>query len=61
VCAAFPEGIPQELAFEETPHIEPWHGDDGIHFEPKKGYEDFRRGSPFMTFKRQIPCARPKP
>lgn len=34
-CAAFPEGIPDEIIEEGLPHTEPYPGDNGIKFEPK--------------------------
>jgi len=36
VCAAFPEGIPDEIAYGENPHTKPFQGDNGIQFEKKK-------------------------
>jgi len=43
VCAAFPDGIPQEIAFGENPHAKPVPGDHGIQFKagplPEQGGE----------------------
>ena len=33
VCAAFPKGIPDEIAFGDDLHLEPVPGDHGIQFE----------------------------
>lgn len=35
VCAAFPQGIPQEIAYGDNPHTEPYPGDNGIQYEPE--------------------------
>ena len=32
-CAAFPDGIPDEILFSHTRHMEPYPGDHGIQFE----------------------------
>lgn len=32
-CAAFPDGIPAEIAFGSNKHIKPYPGDNGIQFE----------------------------
>ena len=34
VCAAFPNGIPDEIWDGENDHTEPFPGDNGIQFEP---------------------------
>ena len=34
ICAAFPDGIPPEIAYGDNPHTEPVPGDHGIRFEP---------------------------
>lgn len=36
VCKAFPKGIPEEIAFGNNPHTEPYKGDHGIQFEQVK-------------------------
>ena len=33
-CAAFPDGIPEELRIGPTEHTQPYPGDHGIRFEP---------------------------
>lgn len=33
VCAAFPKGIPDEIAYGDNLHIKPVKGDNGIQFE----------------------------
>ncbi len=33
-CAAFPEGIPEEILNGEVDHHEPYEGDHGIQYEP---------------------------
>jgi hypothetical protein len=32
-CAAFPKGIPDEIAYGDNLHLEPFPGDHGIQFE----------------------------
>lgn len=33
VCAAFPDGIPKEIAYGNELHIQPYEGDNGIQYE----------------------------
>lgn len=35
-CTAFPQGIPMAIAAGDFDHRQPWPGDNGIRFEPKK-------------------------
>ena len=35
VCEAFPDGIPDEIAYGENDHTEPFEGDSGISFRSK--------------------------
>ena len=32
-CEAFPEGIPEEIAYGDNPHTSPYPGDHGIRYE----------------------------
>lgn len=34
-CLAFPEGIPDEIAYGDNPHTAPYPGDHGIRYEKK--------------------------
>lgn len=36
VCAAFPNGIPDEIAYGDNPHTHPVEGDNGIQFEEEE-------------------------
>jgi hypothetical protein len=36
ICAAFPKGIPEEIAYGDNLHLEPYPGDHGIPFEEAK-------------------------
>lgn len=33
VCKAFPDGIPDEIAYGDNKHLKPYPGDNGIQFE----------------------------
>jgi len=33
VCRAFPEGIPEEIAYGDDEHLNPFSGDNGIQYE----------------------------
>lgn len=33
ICAAFPDGIPEQISYGENLHLEPFPGDHGIQFE----------------------------
>lgn len=35
-CAAFPEGIPKEIAYGTNLHLDPYKGDSGIQYEQAK-------------------------
>jgi hypothetical protein len=37
VCAAFPDGIPAEIALGLNMHTAPFPGDHGVRYEPKGG------------------------
>lgn len=39
-CAAFPEGIPDEIAYGPVLHHLPYPGDRGIQYEPPEGEEE---------------------
>jgi hypothetical protein len=39
VCAAFPAGIPGDIAVGEDDHSSPYPGDHGIQFEPRPELE----------------------
>ena len=39
ICAAFPEGIPDEILFNEDWHRDPFEGDHGIQWQPTGGFE----------------------
>lgn len=45
VCAAFPDGIPVEIAYGNNDHTEPFEGDNGIQFEPGLFGEEEEGGS----------------
>jgi hypothetical protein len=34
VCKAFPDGIPDDIAYGDNPHTTPYPGDGGVRFEP---------------------------
>ena len=36
-CKAFPTGIPEEIAYGENDHTQPFAGDNGIRFESSDG------------------------
>lgn len=36
ICKAFPEGIPDAIAYGSNPHRSPYQGDHGIQFAPEK-------------------------
>lgn len=36
-CAAFPEGIPEEILLGDHQHDKPFSGDSGIQYEPADG------------------------
>lgn len=36
VCKAFPDGIPDEIAYGSNPHTKPFPGDRGVQFEPEQ-------------------------
>ena len=38
VCEAFPDGIPEEIAYGTNPHTEPYVGDNGIQFEEESDW-----------------------
>lgn len=33
ICRAFPDGIPHDILCGNNPHLDPYPGDSGIHFE----------------------------
>lgn len=37
VCAAFPDGIPEAIAYGQNLHLSPYPGDHGIRFEANAG------------------------
>jgi hypothetical protein len=39
-CAAFPDGIPDEILWNEVRHDDPYPGDHGIQFEPMANSPD---------------------
>ena len=43
ICDAFPDGIPEHILNNEFIHTKPYHGDNGIQFEPIGG-SDVRVG-----------------
>lgn len=42
-CAAFPNGIPDEIRYGDNPHTEPFEGDHGIRYLPLPGFESKER------------------
>lgn len=38
-CAAFPEGIPDDIWWNRADHRQPFNGDNGIRWEPLDGAE----------------------
>jgi hypothetical protein len=40
VCAAFPKGIPEEIAYGDNLHLEPYPGDHGIQYEAEAEVAD---------------------
>lgn len=43
-CAAFPDGIPEDILNQDNDHTEPVEGDNGIQFEPR-----FKDSTPVRT------------
>lgn len=41
ICAAFPQGIPQEVLLTIHDHRLPFDGDHGVRYEPTSEEEDF--------------------
>ena len=39
-CAAFPEGIPEEIFLSRFDHRRPYPGDKGFRFEPAEGFDE---------------------
>lgn len=35
-CAAFPDGIPNEIAYGDNKHLTPYPGDNGIQYEKEE-------------------------
>jgi hypothetical protein len=44
-CAAFPGGVPEEIAVARVRHDQPYPGDNGIRYEMAEDYRPPRRGS----------------
>ena len=40
ICEAFPDGIPDEIAYGDNPHTSPFPGDHGIRFEAEEKKEE---------------------
>lgn len=38
-CAAFPNGVPEEILWGRDKHTEPYRGDNGIQYEPAERTE----------------------
>ncbi len=36
ICKAFPDGIPDEIAYGDNNHTDPYPGDNGIQYEAKE-------------------------
>lgn len=36
ICTAFPDGIPEDIWMGRNSHTEPYEGDHGIQFEPRR-------------------------
>lgn len=59
VCAAFPEGIPEEIWERAVDHKQPYPGDHGIQYELREGLaEEFARLGANTPVARAAPVAK---
>lgn len=42
-CAAFPDGIPEQILIGKFNHIKPYKGDNGITYKPRTLLQGFER------------------
>ena len=46
LCAAYPQGIPDVILFNEVDHREPWPDDQGLRWEPRSPKFDYLMNEP---------------
>ncbi len=48
-CAAYPDGIPDEILFNAVDHTDPYQDDNGIRFEQDPDEEEFSFDTPLSV------------